>query len=744
MNLSKLRIIPNLKQPILSGKVAILTFFLLFIFFASITKSDESLPQKRKKIALVLGGGGALGLAHIGVLRWFEEHHIPIDYITGTSMGAIVGGCYAAGHSGNDIQSTIQKTDWVEIFRGNPPYANLHFRRKEDRHDFPNTIELGLKHGINAPNSLTPGQGLTILLDNLLGMYNADIKFENLPTPFRCIAADLTTGDAVLLQQGPLTDALRASAAIPGIFKPVKLNDRMLVDGGIADNLPVKTAHDMGGEIIIAVPIPLPDLDNSEDLNLANILLRSISISVLQNERQSMKEADIIIHPVVGKKTGYDYAAYKEIIETGWEATEQISAQLLPLALQEPAWQTYQAEREGRCQKKFPDMQFIEIEGGSKQAQHFLTKKLTHELSKTNAIKSIDRKLAYEYGTTLYNTISRASIERNNQSGLRVKLTEKTNAPPFVYIAPIIDGSDSDQAAFSLNTRFTFLNFGNYGSELRSTLGFGNHDSASLEYYCRSKWTGLFIAPEVSFDQQQSNLYINQIKMGEYNIRHTRVGAALGYTTTRHFEIRTGYNFGNISIPPITGNPLSADNNGSFNSLSLKTVFDNQDSPMVPRHGLRVTASFQYYLNAPTTKQFPLLKVEGNYFQSINKNNIIFTSIKTGSSFGQHLPFPLQLTLGGPLQLGAFKLNEFRGDRMAYANLGYLHKIGSLPPILGGNIFLGGWYELGAIEFHGPRELHQNGTLGIVAETPLGPVYLGGSFGCDSRSKFSFILGKLF
>src|ERR1700745_3863668 len=209
----------------------------------------------RATIGLVLEGGGALGLAHIGVLRWLDENHIPIDYVAGTSMGGLVGGLYATGMSGEEINEFLKTVNWNRSLRNELPYRARSFRRKEDKRDYPNDLEFGLKGGIAFPSGFNSGHQVGLILDQIALPYSDMRSFNDLPTPFRCVATDLVSGQGVVFDHGSLAEALRATMSLPAIFSPVRRDAHVFVDGGLVNNLPVDVARDMGADIVISVPL---------------------------------------------------------------------------------------------------------------------------------------------------------------------------------------------------------------------------------------------------------------------------------------------------------------------------------------------------------------------------------------------------------------------------------------------------------------------------------------------------------
>src|ERR1700720_2981391 len=252
-------------------------------------------PAHRPRIGLVLEGGGALGLAHIGVLKWLEENRIPVDMIAGSSMGALVGGTYATGESPDQIANLISSIKWHEVLRGATRYKDLSFRRKEDRQDYPNAFEFGLKQGAQFPSGFNSGQQVGLILDHVGLPYSEMKSFDELPIPFRCVATDLVAGDSYVFDHGSLAEAMRASMSLPAFFTPVRERNRVLVDGGLVNNLPVDVARQMGADIVIAVHLALPRLDPNAPLSSVTVLQRSANVSIAVNELRSMEDADILL-----------------------------------------------------------------------------------------------------------------------------------------------------------------------------------------------------------------------------------------------------------------------------------------------------------------------------------------------------------------------------------------------------------------------------------------------------------------
>src|SRR6266704_493783 len=255
-------------------------------------------PGIRPRIGVALEGGGALGLAHIGVLKWFEEHHIPVDYVAGTSMGGLVGGFYATGMNPEEMKTLIEGLDWRKILSDRTPYEDLSYRRKEDQRAYPNSLIFGLRHGLSAPAGLIPGHQIGLLIDRVALPYYEVPSFDALPVPFRCVATDLVTGKPYIFKDGSLAVALRATMSIPGAFSPVHDGQTVFVDGGLLNNLPTDVVREMGAEIVIAVHLESASVKADDIRSLFNVLEHSVRVVLEENELRSMAQADGVLKHV--------------------------------------------------------------------------------------------------------------------------------------------------------------------------------------------------------------------------------------------------------------------------------------------------------------------------------------------------------------------------------------------------------------------------------------------------------------
>src|SRR5580693_6269214 len=339
----------------------------LYVLAASSYIQSQDVPKydqkSRPKLGLVLEGGGALGLAHIGVITWMEEHRIPVNYVAGTSMGGLVGGIYATGRSPAEVRELINGIDWDQVLSGVTPFRDLSFRRKQDAHDFPGQLEFGLRDGLQFPSGFNTGQGVNLVLDHIALPYSEIPSFNDLPIPFACVASDLVTGKPHVFRDGPLSLALRSTMSLPGIFSPVRAKDAIYADGGLLQNIPVEVAAEMGADLTLAIHLDEAPLNPESNLSSFSVLGRSISVMISANELISMQKADILVSVPLQKYGTLDFNKADEIIKAGYDAAEAKAKVLSTLSVDEAAWTQHLADREARRRQTNPIPMFVAVDG---------------------------------------------------------------------------------------------------------------------------------------------------------------------------------------------------------------------------------------------------------------------------------------------------------------------------------------------------------------------------------------------
>jgi NTE family protein len=729
--------------------ILILVFILLY---TNPSFAQESSEKKRPRIGVVLSGGGARGFAHIGVLQWFEEHHIPVDAVAGTSMGGLIGGMYAIGKTPEEMKDIAFNINWVDLFRPQPAYSDLDFRRKQDRRDYPNAIELGLKHGLKLPSGLNSGHQIGILFSDLTLPYSNIGSFDNLPIPFRCIATDMVEAKPVVLSDGSLALALQATMSIPGVFAPVEIQNKILAsDGGLLNNIPTDVMKTMGVDIIIGVDIGTP-LGKRESMgSITGVLGQMIGVVTIENVRRNRELADILIAPDLKQYFTMDFQAAKDITALGYEGTQKEASKLLPLALNDQDWEAHMNARRARIQSSVPDPQFIAVAGttpsASREIEHTLKEYVGQPVDKPALSKDLTR----IWGRGRYLAVGYQMTEQNNQPGLLVRTSEKMYAPPFLNIALEMNNTRSDVLDVNLRGRATFMDFLSEGSEVRLDASIGSELSIGGEYFYLIDQSHFFLAPYAFTSKTKVGIFQEEEQLAQYNFRESSVGVDVGYQFGTTDEIRFGYQIGREKASRDIGDPVLPELSGEESELSLRYLHDNVDSAVIPTRGFLLSSNLRYVIDSPilvpseNDNSFTQFGARAAGFFPFGPKNTLFAIAEADTSFDKHPGAIEQFTVGGLFRVSGLSNDEFRGDHAIIGGVGYLRKLADMPPLLGEKITAGAWYEFGsAFDDWDERETFHSASLGIFVETILGPIFVGGSFASEGRSNFFFAIGRFF
>ena len=710
--------------------------------------------QGRPRVGLALGGGAARGIAHIGLLRWFEEHRIPIDYLAGTSMGGLVGGAYASGLSPDEIESMMKQADWDLMFLGDSPYKYKTFRRKEDARAFPGMLDFGLKGGFKLPSGLNAGQQVELMLDTIALPYFAVKNFDELPTPFRCVATDIRAGVPLVMSDGSFARALRATMSIPAVFTPVALDERLLVDGGALNNVPADVVKAMGADVAIAVNVSSSTDPPAPPTTIFAVLGQTLDSLMTVGTRQALKSADLIIVPDLRGLTGGDWRRPDDLIAKGYEAAEANSAALLRYQVDETAYTEWSRARQARRRTATPMVDRVVVEG----LPPVETERLTGTLQARHGGHPLDRAAVEDSvlrigGTDRYELITQALRATATGTELVIHATPKSYGPPFLLPSIDLHNIDSNAFALTLRMRVAVYDAPLPNSELRLDGALGTDQLAAVELYKLIGRRGLFVAPRAYFNRYGVNGYQDDEFVAEYRLKRTGVGVDVGYTTGLRSEVRLGYDASNVNLGLRVGRPTLPEASGSDNVASLRWVFDGQNSPVVPSRGVRVATAMRYFFDTPdivdsegavlrTAKDIPQAEVVTSWFTRVRTRQRLFLAGGAGTSFDED-PGINQFRLGGALRLGSLNTDEIRGNHYLLGVVGLLHEWFRLPDVLGGNVYVGGWLEQGSAYDRWTDAKYQSAlSAGILVETLFGPAFLGYSQSLNQGSgRFYISLG---
>jgi NTE family protein len=721
---------------------------LTLLTIAPLLNAQQQTPRPR--IGLALSGGGARGLAHIGVLQWMEENHIPVDSVAGTSMGALVGAVFASGMTAAEMRDFIKTIEWDNVLLSEPSYDQLSYRRKQDRRAFQIAALLGLKHGLNGPNGLSPAHGVGLLIDQIAFPYSNISSFDDLPTPFRCVATDLLTGDPIILKDGSLAESLRATMAIPAVFTPIELNGKLLADGGLVDNIPTDVARAMDAQIVIAVDIVPPLAPRAKLQSLGGVLDQSLSLMTVEHDRRSLLQADIVLAPDLGDTTVFDYGSASAIIRMGYDGAALKAAVLRPFALPDAEWSEYMAARKARRRTAQTSAGTVQITGVSGAEQEHLEKRLRPVLEGPLNIKQLDTRLTQIVGEGRFDSLGYEGFVQNGVPALRIVAHEKSYGPPFVDLAVDVNGSGVAAFDFSAGARITFVDIKHRGGEWRNDLLLGSRNLAATEFYQPIAMSHFFVAPYAFASKYSRNAFSGLTRVAIFGDERAGGGFDIGYDSGRRSEFRLGYEIFSGKLAPLVGSVGLPIVKGSTGEFRARYVWDGQDSPAVPSRGTRIVSTLSRVLQSPALpRPIDQLEVRSSTFLPISEKTSLFFTEAGGTSFGGNAgPFQV-FALGGPFHLGAYQQEEFLGNHYAYSSLGFRRDLYRLPQFVGRKVYWAGWYEAGSAFGRsagdpGPVVVRGTFNLGVIAETIVGPVALAGSISPTGLSRVNFSIGPQF
>ncbi|HMD42388.1 MAG TPA: patatin-like phospholipase family protein [Candidatus Acidoferrum sp.] len=698
-------------------------------------------------IGVALEGGGALGEAHIGVLKWFEQHHIPIDYLAGTSIGGLVGGLYATGKSADELEEIVKTANWPLLLGGGTPYEDLSFRRKEDARQVPNALVFGLKNGFNLPPGLNTGQQINLLIDRETLAYGSVNSFNQLPIPFRCVATELVSGKAYVFDSGSLSDALRSTISIPGVFAPVHRGDQVFVDGGLVDNLPTDVVKQMGAEVIIAVHLQISKTSAKEIQSAFEVLGRSVELVIAETELRGMAGADLVVRANVEEFSTRDYDKTDKLIKIGYAAAEAKSQILLKYALDDQDWAEYVRRKRARIQRVRGAPQYVKVSGVDQEAAASIEQFLQPVLGKPLDPNQMDSMLTRLTGVGRYDSLTYDLVEENGQEGLEVRVHEKGYAPPFLQPSFIVDGAQPDDVTFTMGARLTFMDIAGYRSEWRTDLQFGETYGIATELYRPihplSRW---YVLPFLNASQGSFDIYYKNDPRAIYRLDNVLGGADLGYLFNRFNQLQAGYGIGYLNSTLRLGKPEFSSFSGRVGAAQVQYIRDHTNAAVVPTAGHYFQGNFYWYDSNPgATAAFPSLEFLAAYYHPLSEKSSLFLQAKGGTTFGYSNVGAPHFFLGGPGLLSSYGVNELYGNQYFYGRTGYLYRLFTLPPLVGKDVYFSGSAEFGKM-YNDPTapKFSADGAGGIILVTALGPVFIGGSVGDTGHEKWFFQLGRLF
>jgi NTE family protein len=742
----------RLLVPFAAGLVAACLPFLACHAGDNPATATSSEPKSRPRIALVLSGGGARGLAHIGVLKVLRELRVPVDAIAATSMGSIVGGAYAAGRTPDEMEAILRDADWATIFSERPPRKDLSFRRKEDDLRFIGQTEFGLsRDGLQLPGGAFASQNVEQFLRQVAQPGSGAKHLDALSIPLRAVATDLVSGKQVVLRDVPLSVAMRASMSVPGAFAPTRIGDQLLGDGGLTRNLPVEVGRGMGADVVIAVNVGTPLLPRKALGSAFGVAQQMINILTEQNVGASLRELgprDILVSPDLEGITFFDFERAEELVARGEAAARAMAPRLAELALDEKSYAAWESVRRLQPPVADPVIAAIETRGTARTNPQALVNEVANRsdvaVGQVATAEDFDEAARALHGTGEFARVDVHPETRSGRTVAVIDVEEKAWGPDYLRIGGRAVSDFRTDGRFSVTLQHTRTWVNPWGAEWRNELQVGDLRRVATSFYQPlgpgSPWFAepslealksdrdIFTAGGRRTDRLTSDAASASLAIGR---RIGGTGVARVVAGHRHFR----------STPAISSRDLGTVKDDA-NFLRLETTFDTLDDANFPRRG---------YLASVNSTQTEYGAGEGSRLDTYSGQllwPVTFGRLTVlGLGFaGRAKEDRDAFALGGFLNLSGTPVGALPGSRVFGASLVTYYRMGELPRVLGRNWYTGFSLEAGEAWSRGTGfqwgNVRKAGSVFVGLDTIVGPFYAGWGATHRGDSTFYLFLGR--
>jgi NTE family protein len=707
---------------------------------ASPASVESASPARRPRVGLVLGGGGARGAAHVGVLQVLKDLRVPVDCVAGTSMGALVSAAFSLGLEPEQMRQELAAVNWQDLFLDAPNYADASYRRKSIDQRFIPGSEMGLgANGVVFPPGVITGQKIKLFFNQLVRANLNEREIQSLPLPLSILATDIGTGQRVVLRQGSLTQAMRASMSVPGLMVPVNLDGHKLVDGGLVDNLPIEEVRERcDAEVVIAVNVGSPLLPAESVGSLLSVSAQMINILTEQNVARSMallQPRDIYIRPDLAGISSGDFRSHAEAADRGRDAALQVASRLATLAVTPQQYQAWW-ERIVLAEQALPRVDAVQIAPLQRTTEESVAEQITQPVGAPINTPALTRDLLRVYSRGDYLSVDYQLLSEHDRNILRVTPIEKPWGPDYLRLAINLQSDLEHGSTYSLRGAYHRTGLNELGGQAIFSAEVGTQTSLGAEFYQpldrRDHW---FLEPLARVKIVDTPIYQNGQKIADYSVRTLTSELAAGMNLNRLGQLKLGALTLNGRATLDTGVPILPQVNDAQSGWFTSVDLDQLDHLYFANSGWAAHLRFASYPNKQYNK-FDL-RLKGAFPWN---NYVVQAAASYSGAVRGNLPGYDAGSLGGFLNLSGYARGQFLGDHTAYGRLGLERILGSFPLGLRGDMRVGVAAEWARI---GTRftETQSNGPLNsavmyLGGETPLGPVYLGFGFTRGSRNAY--------
>jgi NTE family protein len=733
---------------------ALTTALLALLFF-----SLPATAAPREPVALVLAGGGARGIAHVGVITALEEMQVPVDAVAGTSMGALVGGLYAIGMDSDSLQQVIETIDWQEAFEDSVDRDDTPQWRKSDDYDYPSSISLAFKDGkASIPLGFVQGQQVRQMIKELVIEAEHIRDFDALPTPYRAVATDIESGNAYVFDHGDIVTAMRASMSLPGILAPVEHEDRLLVDGGMAMNIPVSVGRDMGGERLIVVDIgtPLKSRDQiTSVLGVADQVLGFLTRKNSLEQLATLTERDFLVNPDLTGIGMLDFENTQQIFQSGYDATMAMREQLEPLALDDTEWHAFLASR-ALPDAENPVVDSIVIENDSLVSNDIIRVRLTQQEGQSLDREQLQADIAAIYALDYWQIIDYELVPgADKRNTLVINASAKGWGEDKLKMGLNMLSDMDGSSEINLGASYLLKGVNRLGAELYGRAQIGDTLLLDLELMqpldLRSRYFAVAHTGYKDHDVINAGPEFELTdSLGSWRVRRLGLDFELGMNLLANSQIRSGLFFAAGKYKPDIeiGTPLP-DERFQEGGAMFSYRYDTLDSVYFPTRGGFLYTDYRLFREELGSdydfERWQAIGQAAYSFGNDDRNTVILTG-RTGQSIDAPNEPQNYFQLGGLFNLSGLGHNFFAGRQMAFAMAQYQRRLSSnsvlpldLPVFLGASIEGGQlWSERSDVS---SGDFINAGSIYLGMDSPLGPIYLAYGRSEDSQDAIYLTLG---
>jgi len=703
--------------------------------------TEPAAQAQRPRIGLVLGGGGAKGAAHIGVIKVLEEMRVPVDCIAGTSMGAIVGAAYATGLSSEELQKVITSVNWKEVL-SSAPRDEVPVQRKRFDFIFTNGLELGLKDGkVEFPKGFVPTHQVEDLFRSIVAGARQTEDFTELPIPFKAVATDIESGEMVVMDRGDLTVAMRASMAVPGAFAPVDREGKLLVDGMLVRNLPVDVARKTCADVVIAVPVSNPSMKRADLNNALAVMGQAMNVAIEANEKAqlaTLTERDVAV-PVVLQDIGSgDFAKVPEAIPIGEAAARQAGDKLGRYSLSPEAYASWRAgvgQVAGAPKVKLDEVRLTGLEYTNPEVISTLIEaKPGDTYDPAKAAADADRIVA----SGDFDAVSYQISAEGERNVLAYNAEEKERGPGYLQFDLNLSTDLQGETFWGIRVDYNRRWLNSLGGEWRASFQLGSPIAFFTEFYQPlDVGRRFFLAPRFLASKNEDDIFVDGQRVARFDTTRWGFGLDAGVALGTWGEARAGLEFGGLDSKQEVGTLPFEPGHVSQGGVSGRFIYDQLDKAVFPttghRGGLR---GFSSQTGLGADESYSLVEAT---WQSVIPwgRNVLTFGVRGGSDLGTEVPFYDQFTLGGPFTLSGYKINSLRGREYALASASFRRRIADIDETFGTGVYIGGTLEAGnmfeRLDRTTAKGLLLGGAVYVAVDSKLGPIYI--SYGVSENGE---------